>query len=221
MMRFPARRLAIFALLAVFAFSLAGCWNPFAPDEGDQQEIEPADFRERLTPENVLHNIEQAYIYRVAEEYIDCLSEDFIFFPDERDVQDPELEIPPEWYKIDEANMHENMFDDNSNVESITLTLTLTNLVYYDNPMVEPEFDWCICEVDVDLRLSVFGDLTYLASAPSEYRMRIDIDQVGSEGEDLWEIYEWYDLGDDGRSGSEEPGFESVSLGELKSMFAN
>jgi len=224
MTRFSTKRLAISVLLAVLAFTLSGCWNPFAPPEGDPTPIPDAEYRDRLTPENVLHNIQTAYIYRNVNEYLDCLSEDFIFYPDERDVQDPELEIPPEWYKSNERNMHENMFSDNSNVESISLTMTITSLVYdYGIPEILTD-DTCVCVVDVDLRVSVFGDLTYLANAQSQYYMRIDVDQPNDppdpDDQLWWEIYQWYDLGDPGRDGrGDGPGVERVSLGEFKSLY--
>jgi hypothetical protein len=210
----------------VFALTLSGCWNPFAPDEGDQQDIPPAEYRVRLNPENVLHNIRTAYVDRNVNEYLDCLSEDFIFYPDERDVQDPELEIPPEWYKSNERIMHQNMFSENSNVEDISLTMTITSLVYDYGIPEDPTDDTCVCVVDVDLRVSVFGDLTYLANAQSQYNMRIDVDQPNNppdpEGELWWEIYLWYDLGDPGpgrTGGEDEPGVQRVSLSELKSLF--
>ena len=220
MMRLSTKRLAVSVLLAVLAFTLSGCWNPFAPDEGDPVPIPPAEYRVRLSPEDVLHNIATAYVYRNAAEYIDCLSEDFIFYPDERDVQDPELQIPPEWYKVDEGTMHQNMFSENSNVENISLTLTVSSLVYDYGIPEDPLDDTCVCVVDVDLRVSVFGDLTYLATAPSQYDMRIDVDQVGPNDENLWEIHLWYDLGDTGgRDREDEPGVERISLGQLKSLY--
>ena len=224
MMRFSTKRLAVSVLLAVLAFTLSGCWNPFAPDEGDPVPIPPAEYRDRLTAEDVLHNIKTAYIYRNVDEYLDCLSEDFIFYPDERDVQNPELEIPPEWYKVDEGFMHQNMFSENSDVESIDLTLTVSSLVPDYGIPEDPLDDTVVCVVDVDLRVRVIGDLTYLATAQSQYNMRIDVDQPNEppdpNGTLWWEIYLWYDLGDPGRDGGEDgPGVQRVSLGELKSLY--
>lgn len=214
------RRLAVFALLAVFAFSLGGCWNPFAPPGDDPQDHEPEDYRIRTTPENVIHNIEVSYEYKNPMEYLDCLSEDFIFYPDERDVQDPELNIPPEWYKVNETDIHTNMFDDGSDVESISLTLTNATTEWIEGIPGDPSDDFYIYRENVDLRVNVVGGLTYLATTPSEYHFRVDQDQLGPNDETLWEIYLWYDLGEERRSdGSSEPGVVHVSLAELKSMF--
>ncbi len=214
------RRLAVLALLAVLAFTLSGCWNPFAPDKGDPKPVEPASYRVRETPENVLHNLQTAYVWRNAAEYLDCLSEDFEFYPDEDDVQNPDLEIPPVWYKPDESNMHNNMFASGSDVESITLTLTISSLVYDYGIPEDPTDDTCVCQVGVDLRVNLIVGVTYLATAPSEFDMRVDIDQVGPDGERLWEIYSWFDLGDPNRGRSaHDPEVDLVSFGEFKSLF--
>ena len=210
--------------MAVLAFTLSGYKNRYGHSGFVLVPIPPAEYRDRLTPEDVLHNINTAYIYRNVDEYLDCLSEDFIFYPDERDVQNPELEIPPEWYKVDEGSMHQNMFAENSNVESIDLTLTVSSLVYDDGIQEDPLDDTAVCVVDVDLRVRVIGDLTYLATAQSQYNMRIDVDQPNEppdpDGTLWWEIYLWYDLGDPGRDGREDgPGVQRVSLGEFKSLY--
>jgi hypothetical protein len=216
------RRLAVFVLLAVLAFTLNGCWNPFAPDPVPPKPVEPADYHVRLTPEDVLHNLKTAYVWRNAGEYLDCLSEDFEFYPNEADVQDPTLDIPPIWYKPDEQNMHDNMFSDGSNVESITLTLTISSLVYDYGIPEDPLDDTCVCQVEVDLRVNLIVGVTYLATAPSQFDMRRDVDQWGPEDELLWEIYAWYDLGNPGpgRGGAaRDPEVDLVSLSELKSLF--
>lgn len=220
MMRFPIRRLAVSVLLAVFALTLSGCWNPFAPDPGDPQDPPNADYRDRLTPEDVIHNIKTAYEWMNAVEYLDCLSEDFIFYPNEDDVQNPDLNIPEEWYKSNEGNMHENMFAEDSDVESISLTLTNVSIEYVEGLPGDPSDDVYIYVEDVDLRVNLYGGLTYLATADSEYHFRVDIDQQGEEGEIWWEVYLWYDLDTRGGGGvGDDPNVEHVSLSELKSMF--
>jgi len=220
MMRFPIRRLAVSVLLAVFALTLSGCWNPFAPDPGDPQDPPNADYRDRLHPDDVVHNLETAYIWMNAVEYLDCLSEDFEFYPNEDDVNNPELEIDPVWWKIDEQHMHENMFAEDTDVESITLTLTNVSVEHIEGIPEDPSDDIYIYVEEVDLRVNLYGGLTYLATADSEYRFRVDIDQQGEGGEIWWEVYQWYDLDTRGGSGvGDDPNIEHVSLSELKSMF--
>ena len=220
MMRFPIRRLAVPVLLAVSALTLSGCWNPFAPDPGDPQDPPNADYRDRLTPEDVIHNLKTAYEWMNAVEYLDCLSEDFIFYPNEDDVQNPDLNIPPEWYKTQSGNLPLPEIKESSCVESITLTLTNVSIEYVEGLPGDPSDDIYIYVEDVDLRVNLYGGLTYLATADSEYHFRVDIDQQGEEGEIWWEVYLWYDLDTRGGSGvRDDPNIEHVSLSELKSMF--
>ena len=224
---FSTRKLAVFVLLAAFALTLSGCWNPFAPDKGDPVPIVPADYHERLTPEDVIHNLKTAYEWKNADEYLDCLSEDFVFHPSEDDLQhpDPNNPMPDEWYKSDETEMHTNMFTGPREVESISLTLTNIVEEFYLGPdPVDPADDYYIRVEGVDLLVMVAEGDGLLATADSEYWFRIDTDQCGEDGEIWWEIYEWFDLnpatlggrGDDARR---DPNIESVSLGQFKNMF--
>lgn len=227
---FSTRRLAVFVLLALFAFTLSGCWNPFAPGEGDKVPIVPADYHDRLTPDDVLHNLQTAYNWKDVGEYLDCMSEDFIFYPSEDDLENPDPENPMEdhWYKNDEKEMHENMFTGPDAVESIDLTLTEITSVYDEGDPDDIWDDTWILVEDVDLMVNLYGDLSYLATAPSEYHLRRDIDQPTTDEDDedygtWWEIYMWFDLSDRsasrGDDAQQDPNVERVSLSELKNMF--
>jgi hypothetical protein len=220
MMRFSTRRLAVYVLLAVLVFTLSGCWNPFAPDKGKQKPVEPADYHDRESPEDVIHNLKTAYVWKNAAEYLDCLSEDFIFYPTDEDVQNPNNGIPPEWYKDTETNTHQNMFASGSNVESITLQLTEITSEHIPGIPDDPTDDIYIYREDVDLRVNLINGVTLLATAPSEYYFRVDEDQQGENGELWYEIYLWYDDPIRARTGSEhDPDVDHMSLAEIKSLF--
>ena len=224
MVTFPIRRLAVSMLLAVLALSLSGCWNPFAPNPAPPVPIPPAEYRDRLTPEDVLHNLQTAYVYKNPVEYLDCLSEDFEFYPTEADVNDPNSPVAPIWWKADEQLVHENMFADGSDVDNISLTLTIASLEYDYGIPEDPLDDTCICIVDVDLRLMLVDGDGFLATAPSEFHMRIDIDQPNPvpDPDDVlwWEINFWFDLESRGRGDAQhDPNVERISLSTLKSLF--
>jgi hypothetical protein len=220
MMRFSTRRLAVCVLLAVLVFTLSGCWNPFAPDSGKPKPIEPADYHERLAPEDVIHNLTTAYVWKNAGEYLDCLSEDFIFYPTADDVANPNNPLPPEWYKDTETLTHQAMFAQGSNVESISLTLTETSRDYQEGIPEDPTDDIYVINMDVDLRVNVIPDITLLATAPSQFWFRVDQDQQGEGGELWYEIYLWYDDPVRGASRTEQnPDVEYMSLGQIKSLF--
>lgn len=202
---------ALLCVVSCAAVFVGGCSTP-----GPGPELPPPpEFRDRTSPENVMYNLELAYEEMNVDEYLDCLSDDFTFYPDEDDVQNPELEIPAEWYKSDEADMHANMFGDGSDVESISLTLTEISVEYFEGIPADSLDDIWVYTEGVDLRVNLYGGLTYLATENSEFWMRVDTDQQGSGGELFWEIYTWYELG--GRRGS---GYREVqSWGSIKAMY--
>ncbi len=78
---FSTRRLAVFVLLAAFALTLSGCWNPFAPDPGDPVPIVPVGLPRAADARGCHPQPQDGIRMEDAEEYLDCLSEDFIFFP--------------------------------------------------------------------------------------------------------------------------------------------
>ena len=212
------RIIALLCVVSCAAVLVGGCSTT---SSGPDIPAGP-EFRDRTSPENVLYNLELGYEEMNLEEYLDCFSEDFEFFPCEDDVQNPDLDLPPVWYKTDEATIHENMFADSSDVESISLTLTIVSIDYDYGIPDDPLDNTCVCVVEVDLRVNLITGTTFLATAPSEFRMRIDIDQPNPipDPDDVlwWEIYYWFDLAERGGS-REDPNVERVSLSELKSLF--
>jgi len=184
----------------------------------------PADpeFRDRTSPENVVYNMELAYEEMDLEEYLDCLSVDFEFFPNEDDVNDPDYPLPPVWWKADEAALHENMFSDESNVDNISLTLTVATVDSIGGIPEDPLDDIYIYIVDVDLRVNLDNGDGFIATAQSQFNMRIDIDQPNPipDPDDVlwWEIYGWYDLGDEGR-GVLAGRVEDSSWGTIKALY--
>ena len=173
----------------------------------------------RTSPAEVIDQLEAAYVAMDTVDYLDCLSGDFIFFPCEDDVQNPELDIPSEWYKPDERTMHGNMFDESSDVMSISLTLTTTEVVHDTgiDPQ-DPLDDIYVHTEDVVLWVDLYGGLTFLATAPSRFHLRVDQDEEGPYGETMWEVYEWYDLADPGR-GNVDDGREYTSWGGIKALY--
>ena len=172
----------------------------------------------RTSLAEVIDQLETAYVAMDTLSYLDCLSGDFIFYPCEDDVQNPDLEIPSEWYKPDERTMHGNMFDEASDVESITLTLTNISIEYDEGIPEDPSDDIYIYVEDVDLRVNLYAGLTFLATSPSEFHLRVDQDEEGPYGETMWEVYKWYDLGGGGR-GNVSGRVEEATWGSVKAMY--
>lgn len=215
-----ARSLLVSVAAACLVAGAGGCSNPFAPPGGGNGNGGDIQYKIRTTPDNVLYNLRQAYEYMNAEEYLDCLADGFTFHLSEDDWQGGEL--PQTWDKAEETRIHNNMFAEESDVEDIALILT---------DMIEPAFDqgadpedpaddrWEYKEA-VDLRVTVGGDLTYLATAPALYVFQRDIDQTGPDGEELWEIIDWFDLGDERSQGYDPaPDERMISVGALKGLY--
>ena len=180
-------------------------------------EVVLPDFRVRLTPDDVIYNFVLAYNRMDLDEYLDCLSEDFVFYPNEDDVtNDPT--IPVFWYKDTEEDVHTHMFGQEGDipVDSVSLTLMTTDVDTMPGADPgDPSDDVIVYTVDVDLRVNLFGGLTLLATAPSEFRFRVDTDQVGPGGQDLWEMFEWYDILEDARGELSE----ESSWGGIKALY--
>jgi hypothetical protein len=202
-----ARSAAIIVLLILTGAFLWGCSDPTSNEGPDPS----TDWEIRDTPQHVLHNLINAYEEKDAEHYLDCLADDFIFFMNEEDAQ---ANPPGYWGKAEERAIHEDMLGDNG-ADRITLTLTqVGDPVEMQQPgSPAPPAHWGYTETP-DLRVTV-GNLTYWASAASFFEFRIDQDQVGPEGETLWEICGWTDL-EPGRGGASH---ESSSWGSIKALY--
>lgn len=224
MRRSLLRGLAVPALLVLLVLTLAGCWNPFAPTRGDNQDPPQSfEYKVRKTPQNVIHNLQTSYVDMNADEYLDCLAEQFIFFLNPEDLtQDPEL--PVYWEKAEEEHIHRQMFgedppeDPTLVVDSITMTFTHISEAYDAGPTGDPLDDlWTYVE-DIDLEVNLPPDLTLHAQAPAEFLFRVDPDEVGPNGETLWEIWKQWDLNEESR-GDDGCGEDVISLTGLKAMF--
>ena len=212
------RGLAVSALLVLLISALTGCWNPFAPEKGNNDDPLPdVEYKLRTRPENVIHNLNTSYVRMDADEYLDCLAEQFIFFLNPDDLTEfPEL--PEYWDKIEEEQIHRNMFGEGTDVEGITLVFTHDTAVWEQGDPGDPLDDTWTFREDIDLRVQLPPDLTLHAEAPAEFLFRVDPDEVGPEGEILWEILKQWDISDDKRTGPGGPD-RRLSLTQLKAMF--
>ena len=204
-----ARSIAAAFLMVLVGALAGGCWQP--TDNGGPDD--PPEWELRDTPQHVLDNLVKAYKNKDAVHYLDCLAEDFIFFvnPDEL-AGHPELE-PGSWGKAEERGIHEQMFGtEGDHADRIELTLSQIG----DPIQVEPFPGGILWQYRqaVDLRITIAA-MTYLASAPSLFEFRIDEDEVGPNGETLWEIISWYDLAPSQRGGSRQ----SRTWSSIKALF--
>ncbi|MBC8450867.1 hypothetical protein H8D73_01495 [bacterium] len=220
MKRVTPRRLAVVVVAAVvLIMPLSGCWNPFAPPNGENPDIPVEGFRERTSPENVLHNFILAYERMDDVEYLDCLADTFEFWLYPQDViDDPTL--PWSWDKAEEAAIADAMFGEGTNVDRITLTLTQHgDAVSIPGANPTDPVSWQH-EYETDLWVFIPSeDLQLWANAGVRFLFSVDPNETATNGADLWEIAVQHDIVFSGRIPHDGEGGEQISLGQLKARY--
>ena len=198
------------AILA--AFLLAGCSTSTGPVD---MPVPGVHYFARTSPDSVVANLRLAYENQHLTRYMECLAEDFTFYPSPQTVEEYEW-IPESWGKIDEHRIHTNMFGGSGFARGIILDLLQQGEA---TPILGPTPGDTIgyeYTLGVDLRVDCQDSITYVATAPSLFLLRVDPDEVGGGGEPLWEILDWYDIDED--SSCVRPVLPT-SWGELKAIF--
>jgi len=213
------RTTAALLTAVVFAGSLSGCWNPFAPKSGDGGGGEDDfEYKLRTSPENVVYNLMNAYERMDAAKYLECLAEDFIFFLNEEDTAEPDL--PDYWGKAEETAIHERMFSDTTDVQSIELTLTQfggPEEVPGEFPEDPPRY---LYKQNVDLWVHLPNEVTLWANAGATFLFDRDPDETGPSGQELWHVVEWQDVEKFGtKLITPREGEVPISISELKAKY--
>lgn len=150
-------------LLAVL--TIVGC--PFSPDKGggDGPPVEP-DFKERVTPQNLLYNLKQTYKLRNVAEYDSLLAMDFTFVLSAEDAAKPDM--PDQWGRDPEIQIHQRMFDAEM-VQTLTLDFVVGDLAW--DP-AENMYAIIIRDVDLYLYGSPYGSTPSHPADRREYWVR-------------------------------------------------
>ncbi|MFH1690047.1 MAG: hypothetical protein ABIE42_07385 [Candidatus Eisenbacteria bacterium] len=213
MRRLTAHLLTATAVAATLsALLLAGCTGSAGPEFAPQQDVH---YFARTTPDSVVANLRLAYENQHVDNYLDCLAEDFTFYPSARTLEENEW-IPSSWGKTEEHQIHRSMFGPCGFVRSVVLAL-LQEGEPVKIPGPQPE-DPVTYEYTfgVDLRVNCPDSIQYVATAPVLFVLQIDPDELSATGEPLWEILMWFDMDDDNHCGRP---VMPTSWGELKAMF--
>ncbi len=158
-----------------FLFSLLYCgsaWNPFEPEEL------PPDYlvnNELVTPEGVIQKLQNAYSRKELTEYLDCLSDDFIFilrFEDQTYFQ-----LQQNWWdKAHEQEIHRNLF-----LHALEIQLKLIQV--FRREVADDEV-----QVKYQYQLNVYDDreTRYSADGFAQFTLVKNVDG--------WRIKIWQDL---------------------------
>lgn len=181
-----ARFVGIVALTALTGALVSGC---LFTTEGNTPVDAPYPLRS--SPDSLMAQFVWAYENMDLEAYLDCMADSLVFYLDPDEVEcHPDLE-PGYWSKAVEETIHSRMFDEATGASSIALQLTTTGIDTVSVPDKGGRgVGWEYTKA-VDLRLHVGGTWTYWAAHPSVFVIREDPDDVGPNGETLYEIREW------------------------------
>lgn len=214
MRRLTANLLVAAVIATAFAaVLLAGCTTSTGPEFTPQPE---EHYFARTSPDSVVANLRIAYEDRNLEQYLDCLAEDFTFYPSPYTLEQHQW-IPSSWGKTEERYIHRSMFDPNGYFRQLILDLLQEGEpVAIPGPDPEDPYSYEYT-FGVNLRADCPDSIQYLATAPIMFVLQIDPDEVSGTGEPLWEILFWFDMDDD--LSCEGRPVLPTSWGELKAMF--
>lgn len=206
------RFLAIVALLGLAGALVCGCSSP-----ADHETPPDLPYPLRSSPDSLMAQLEWAYSNMDLEVYLDCFADSLVFYLKEDDVAEhPELE-PGYWRKAVEDTIHAHMFGDGAmSASRIELTLTTTAIDTVSVPEERGRGVGLEYAEAVDLRVYVGGGWMYWATAPSIFVIREDPDDVGPDGETLYEIWEWREIDPWARDGARA---EQSSWGSIKALY--
>lgn len=188
-------------LLIPLALLLLGCENPFATRSAEPPSVRRGTWEDPTFYDAVLRNLENSYNEQIIDNFTDCLSDDFRFFPDPEDqAQYPG--IFDDWGWEQEIDVTRSIFTSGTATGFIDLALVDTTMEVY----FYPSGDTVKAEVVYDLTVD-----QEKVSAPRHMAGRAIFFIYEGTGS-IWEVFRWED------SKTDFP--DSCSWGELKATFA-
>jgi hypothetical protein len=200
------RRIGLVTAIFIAAgLTASGCASsPTGPADGGSPQ-----YPKRTSPENTIAKLAMGYQQMDADEYLDCLSEDFVFFVNPYDTLGfPPL--PPLWGRAVEDTIARRMFGESSGIDSIRVALT-----QYGDPEEIPSQEpgepssWRYIET-AHVTVYLPQDIYYYAYCEAVFLVRPDEDDAGLPGEALWEICEWHDFEDPPGRAREMPSWSRI-----------
>ncbi len=186
-------RIAAPAAMALAAFLLSGC--PFSTNSNKKvvDPPPPIEYKPRTSIENLLLNLEQAYVNREAAEYESLLAEDFEFYFSEEDQH-----IAVKLNRDDEIGVHQRMFSA-SEVQGIELSFS-EGQIFEDDTTPDPKYPdrflWTITLTNVDLKLHATNDqgvlvTHHLDNGVEQFWFREEAWTDPDTGDNIWTIVQW------------------------------
>ena len=204
------RTLAVLLLMTALAnLVVSGCASPGA---GPDLSEPPEGYFEPTSAENVIANLQLAYLNMDLEHYMSCFADTFTFYPWPPAAADTSLGIPSSWGRADEEALHAFMFSEESGfqVMSLSLATAYTQTIEGDDDQ-SIEDDTFLRREHVLMWVRTNENGNRWVTAPSEFWLRAR--PVGArDAFHVWEIYEWRDnpYEEDSRVGRENPTWSEI-----------
>jgi hypothetical protein len=207
-------RIAAAACLVLLA-ALIGCGDK---ETAPPDQVESA-FLPRTSPQNLLHNLKQAYLERNAAEYESLLAVDFTFLLSEEDQAKPDM--PDDWGLETECLIHRHMFDDGY-VQQASLDFTVGNDLTWD--AVQGMYTMMITNVDLFLYGSTPAHPTELkeykvSDGRAKFWFRKNPWTTGAAHDSVWTIVMCEDNPTGSRGSTGSALSEAASWGSIKALY--
>jgi hypothetical protein len=181
----------------------------------------PSGYRDLKEKDDVLFNLELAYNERRMDKYDELLDDNFIFYFNDADYNDPHNPTPQQWDRATEVGATTNLLDVNysggNRVVSIDLRLGYVADNWTEEPanQVHPGESWYRKTVDYDLRINTAASWELKAlDKKAQFTIRWD------EDKGKWQMIMWHDLGDDGSLAlTTGAAIEETTWGGIKAMY--
>ncbi|MCK4417959.1 MAG: hypothetical protein KAV99_07300 [Candidatus Latescibacteria bacterium] len=184
------------AILIVLLLLVFGCRNPFATREPEPPTGEQLPLLEPTSAENVLKNLEISCEHMSINNYMDTLSEDFLFLPDPSDSDRfPDVFSEP-WGREEESIFCQKLFD-----KEMTTLISFSSSVDSNATVIEETADFVHYRYDYHIALIHHTDAPRSVKGSAEFSLRCD--QQGN-----WIIFHW-----------EDEKTDSHTWGELRATF--
>ncbi len=168
-------------ILIVLLLLVSGCRNPFSTREPEPPTGEQLPLVEPTSAENVLRNLEISCEYMSINDYMNTLSEDFLFLPDPSDRNRfPEVFSQP-WDRQREFEFCRRLFN-----KEMTSLISFSSSVDSNVTVIEETPSSAHYRYDYHITLIHHTDAPRSVRGRAEFYLRCD--QLGN-----WTIFRWED----------------------------
>jgi hypothetical protein len=177
------------------------------------------EYKDLKEKEDVLWNLELAYNERNGQEFAKLLDDGFEFYVSASDYAAGG--IPPRWGLDDEILANDALFDENLEgpwrATNIDLALHFDEDEWVEIPRGGDE-SWYRIDVEYNITVQTVSGVDFKGN---RLKAQLVVRPTEVDGEDIWRIVEWRDIGDDGAvaSSAYTGAVAETSWGRIKAFY--